>query len=519
MARRFPDSVVALVALFAAVAFVALVADEALAVPPAEPFPAAVTPPDGSSLPSDGAVWIFGSDDVALSSVGVALSLDAVVVDVTPELIGCCAVRLPLQLDAAADGGSLSLLVSSASGELSSSWIVASPSAVAPTVGTPEVVQVVNVDRLLAPMNAPRDRPGWIVTLDVPGVSADAAALATYDDDGSLLTVEPPSGGTWERLLVGVTGERSEVCLAVEVVAAGGAATRASPVCTDLPAPASDDDAPPGEGAGCAATGSSGGTLWLLAAMLAPLFRARRRRRLAALVVVGVVLSAGACAPVEPLAGALCDDAFDDHTWPGDRFDNDFFDEHARAQYGWLAMKFLVRDLLDPERRRVAWYDDDFYELHDQWFTWRLVNGVDACGADGIEPVADAPAFGNMGDVIRWAREQERLPPFLSWEDDRLYAPDFYRLSRQVDPRVYAPAYVSRGAYGDDVSYVLRVGYRDNLLREHLEAYFETLLPLIPSGRELYWKPSSNSEQQLELADELLSSSGELAGRVIPAGL
>ncbi len=497
------------------------------AVPPSAPFPAAIAPA-GAVMPANGRALVFGGETVSLSAIGAGARLAGAALPVSLERIGCCTVAVTFEQPLLA-GAELSLLVSGPTGELERTWTIGDDDDTAPSLGDAEIVQVVSASRLVPPMT-PQEGPAFILTLDVAEVADDVevSALASFDDDGQLITLEPPSGQQYERMLTGVAGAVVEACVGVEVWDGAGNTSPRERVCAPLPSADGDaggDDA--GDG-GCAAVASSSSSLLLFVLSLLAAARLRaersrrdraRRRRQAACHAMGLLLlpSVLACAPEaapDERETRGCGDGFDDHTYEPAAFDDAFFDEHARPQYGWRALKLLVVYLEDPQRRRVRLYDDDFYALHDEWFYFRLMNGVGACGAEQIEPVPDAGPFESVGDIIAWAREQLLLPPFLAWHEDRLTAPDFYRLSRDSDPRVYAPAYLTRDVDGEPNAYAVRVAGPDAITARELAALFDALDPWMPNGTPLYWTPSPQRESHQALADALVAANDPLAERI-----
>lgn len=494
----------------------------ARAVPPTAPFPAAITPA-GPTLPANGRALVFGGALLSLDDIGASATLDGAALPLSLERAGCCSALVRFS-EALPVGAEVELFVTAPGGDASAAWTVGEDDDAAPTLDTVEVVQVVSATRLVPPMT-PAEGPAVVLTLDLSGVADDVevAALASYDVDGELVTLEPPSGQVWERVLTGAPATGEEACVGVEVIDAAGQASRRARVCAALP-DGRDDQGPSAFGCAATTTATAPPAAGWVAALLAAALLGRRtraarrgRRRRAALtstrVTLALALGASSCAlPSE--STRLCDDGFDDHTFEAAAFDDAFFDAHAREQYGWRALKLLVVHLEEPSRRRVGFYDEGFYALHDEWFYFRLVNGAEACGADEIAPATGLPAFDTVDEVVAWARAQERLPPFLSWSGARLTAPDFYRLSRDTTPRVYAPAYLTRDVDGEPDAYAVRVAGPDAISAEELRALFEALDPWMPPGTPLYWRPSPQRESHQALADALEAANDPLAARV-----
>ena len=492
-----------------------MTASVARAVPPQRAFPAATSPAADGALPSNGHVLVFGSNTVSLDDVGLALFVDDQPAPITTSLLGCCTVDVAPDAPVPA-GAAVTLLVSASGTDSTFAFTGADAEVGAPAIGTPEIVQVVTATSLVPPMT-PHDGPAWVITLDVPGV-AGAGALATYDEGGALLTIEPTTGAVFERLLTGAAGDRTHACLTVEARSLSGATTRAAPVCTDLPAlphvPALGTGANGNaDGGGCASSSSSSASP-LAIAVLAVGLAFRRRRIGAASLACALVMSGCAGRDLDAGdGGSVCPDAIVDHTFAAASFDDRFFEQQARPEYGWRTVKGLIVDPQDPERRRVGFLDGDFFLLHDEWLYFRLMNGADACGAEEIAPYEGA-TFANVDAIKAWAHAQERLPPFLSWAGERLYAPDFYRLSRNTVPRVYVPFYLTRDVVNEPRAYAMRVAGPDVLDRETLAAIFDALDPLMPVGAPLYWKPALKRPAQSDFAKALVMANDPLGDRV-----
>ena len=462
------------------------------AVPPALPFPGVIFPRAGDLLARNAAVVAYGDQPLVLDEVTALATLDGAPVATTLVLLGCCAVRIAFA--GLVTGGDLQLEL--AAGPAASVFVgyeVGLNDDDVPTIGAAAFVQVVS------------DGAGFIVTFDVDGVSDDVVSLSVFSADGSLLVIEPPAGTVVERLRAGVAGTGT-VFLTIEAAdAANHIATTEACGALEVQRIDAADDVDDDDRAGCSAAGAP---IAFVLALLLSLWRRRCGGSALLLFSLG-------CTEVEAPAGPhdLCGAGFDDHTWAGTDFDDAFFEAHARAQLGTIAVKFIAVHPRDPGSRRVGFLDSDFYALHDHWFTFRLMNGVAACGADEILP-QQGEHFDDVDAIIAWAHTQERLPPFLSWLNDRLYAPDFYRLAREVDPRVYLPGYLSKDVATDVDAYALRVAPRDDFGQVDVEAAFAILEPLLPAGRALYWKPSRNQVQQ-RTAASMIKKGHPLAPRIV----
>jgi len=476
------------------------------AIPPLAGFPSTVTPA-GATLPVNGHVVAFGDRVLVSDDLGVIARVDGAIVAPVVDIVGCCAIDIAFDDDDLVEGADLAVTIAFDGVDTDVTWTIGAADVTPPTLTSAAVVQVVTTTTFAPPLS-PHDGPGFIVTIDLEGVG-DAVAVSSlqaFDDDGALVGVVPPSGVPADRIVVGLdTG--GEQCVQIVVVDSAGNDS-AVDVCADIAVDvATDDPAVPAAGDdSCAAAPAP---LWLaLAALLLG-----RKRAIAFVAVVVVVVVGGGCSEREPQGSALCGDDFDDHSTAITSITEEFFAEHARAQFGFVAMKVLVLGP-DDDTPVVAVLDSDFFPLHDTWFSWRLVHGHRACGADEIAPLQPAQAFERWSDVVDWARTQDRLPPFLALVDDdgeRLTAPDFYRLARNEEPRSYVPAYVRRD--DNDNTWQWRVGSRTDLTPHHVEAIFAALDPLVPSTHTLVWGASAANAIQAATARAMQREAHPLSSR------
>ncbi|MFO0557909.1 MAG: PEP/pyruvate-binding domain-containing protein [Polyangiales bacterium] len=117
-------------------------------------------------------------------------------------------------------------------------------------------------------------------------------------------------------------------------------------------------------------------------------------------------------------------ESFNDHTVPRIE-DVPAFQRLARNEGLLRAVKFIITDFNVPERRRLRFYDSNFFKLHDEWYWFRLLNGALVDG-DETEPVQLRP-FANIPDIYQWAAEQAEYPlDLVMYSDGRLYSPRFY---------------------------------------------------------------------------------------------
>lgn len=234
-------------------------------------------------------------------------------------------------------------------------------------------------------------------------------------------------------------------------------------------------------------------------------------------VLLSLVLSVSACFPRGPeLLGDQdphgCDESFDDHTHRG-AIDLATFERFLESPAGEEPQRvdFFVAFLTEPDFRHVRFEDGSFYEFHDQWFWFRLMNGVSACGAT-TNPVS-GQRFETITAIEDSLRGKVELPLDLArTTGGRYVSPTFYTLAFRAEPRVYAPGTVFRRA--DKWWFELEVS---DLPREaDLVAVHATLEAALPGGASLFWR--AVSPDQSELGKQLQRGGGPLAARVLRLG-
>lgn len=209
-----------------------------------------------------------------------------------------------------------------------------------------------------------------------------------------------------------------------------------------------------------------------------------------------------------------CDETFDDHTHVGaiDTATLEALQENpgARPQ----TVDFLVVWVSDAARREVRFEDGAFYDFHDQWYWFRLLNGVSACGSSA-NPV-QGPRFATISEVDRALKDGPLPLDLVRTADGRLYSPSFYTLSLRAKPRVYASGTLYRYV-GTADRYAFELPYVDPVTRGDLRSVHATIEAALPTGTRLFWRPISPAQGQL--ATTLQEDSEEpLRDRVLRVG-
>ena len=115
---------------------------------------------------------------------------------------------------------------------------------------------------------------------------------------------------------------------------------------------------------------------------------------------------------------------FDDHTVGLMETTAQYFDL-AASGVGRKVVKYAITNFERAEARDISFYDGNFYQLHDEWYWFRLLNGREVPGVS-VRPVRGL-IFGSIEQIYDWAKAQNSVPLDLAWTDDgRLYSPRFY---------------------------------------------------------------------------------------------
>ena len=207
------------------------------------------------------------------------------------------------------------------------------------------------------------------------------------------------------------------------------------------------------------------------------------------------MLALSGCFPVGPaLQGEAdpneCDESFDDHTHVG-KLDVAAFERLLEVPVDTRpqSVDFVVIYVSDAERRRVRFEDGAFYEFHDEWYWFRLMNGVTACGSSA-SPVRGR-TFATVQEIEAALKDQPRLPLDLSrTSDGRIVSPSFYTLSLRTKPRMYATGTMFRWP-GTPDRYAFELAFVDAVTSEELHTVHATLEAALPGGEPLYWRAVS----------------------------
>jgi hypothetical protein len=198
---------------------------------------------------------------------------------------------------------------------------------------------------------------------------------------------------------------------------------------------------------------------------------------------------------------------FDDHTFAC-LATRAGFDAASDGRAGTRVVKFEVLGFPAVEGLEVVFLDSRFYQLHDEWYLFRMMNGVGVRGEDVFQPF-DGPGFPDVASLYSWARNQD-LPSlfpsnFLTWTDTgRLTSSRFYELALSRPRRIGAGTLVH---FDQDLAgnerWAFELEHSDELRYDELVAFFEVLdrnLAPAAGGGVVDWLVRS-SHQESVVAD------------------
>lgn len=211
-----------------------------------------------------------------------------------------------------------------------------------------------------------------------------------------------------------------------------------------------------------------------------------------------------------------------DHTLPSFATLADFlaFAGPGRAP---AQVKFILRDFQGPNTA-VHFEEPGFYEMHDAWSWYSLLNGIPIPGYDFLPLTGHS--FATVTDAVNWAVTQANLPWDLTFvEGERLYSPHFYELAfnttgddGEAKPRFFGCGSVMHYDADPrrplpDETWVFELEYTDYPTPEDVTRFFELLSAALPEGAgdRLLWLV--RSPWQAIVAGQMDTAGGPLAHR------
>lgn len=203
--------------------------------------------------------------------------------------------------------------------------------------------------------------------------------------------------------------------------------------------------------------------------------------------------------------------AFDDHTLPC-LASREGFSAVSASRAGTEVTKFEILGFPDGDLD-VAFLDSRFYDLHDEWYLFRMLNGQGVRGEEKYRPYPGS--FPDVQAMYAWAQEQDlaaRFPEdFVRFTSTgRLTSNRFYELALDRPRRIGAGTLIrfAHDRAGRE-RWVFELEHGDLIRHDELAAYFETLRAHL--GADLFdglgWLVRSIDQEQLaqEMEDQGLA--------------
>ena len=239
---------------------------------------------------------------------------------------------------------------------------------------------------------------------------------------------------------------------------------------------------------------------------------------------MGLLTSCGDAGP--PDTGDTTDTGepgFDDHSVPGFDATADIF---AWADLGSVPVqvKFVLTDFSAAEPGPAFFLSPTFYTLHDEWYWFRLLNGVPIPGLDEVAPVSgyELDTIAAVYDAFVGVNAHD-LPLDLTWAagGERLYSPAFYDLGLNDEPRffglgslLYHPANPDRVV--PEALWLFELEFvDDDLDLDRVTSFFTQLAAALPPevGSSVRWL--ARSPEQEALAAEIAAGPSPYAERTL----
>jgi hypothetical protein len=207
------------------------------------------------------------------------------------------------------------------------------------------------------------------------------------------------------------------------------------------------------------------------------------------------------------ISSAGCGEAretFDDHT-RADLAGAGSFDAWSKERVGGQVVKFHLIPFADPQARHIEYLDGRFYDVHDEWYWFRLLNGQEIEGDSSFEP--HEGGFETIDEIYAWAFGlTPPLPLDLQWSGERLYSPRFYELTRDGDdaPKLIAPGGLvyfppREEPTPRDALWLFEIPFAEEPTHEELVLYFQHVQSSVPTqvAPQLAWVSRSAAHVDL----------------------
>lgn len=219
----------------------------------------------------------------------------------------------------------------------------------------------------------------------------------------------------------------------------------------------------------------------------------RMAHGLRALAPVALVASACSAGPERP---------YEDHTVAAIASTSGF-ERLAVTAFGTSLTKFVITRFDAPAERAVRFYDAQFYQLHDEWYWYRLLNGQPVPGA--IDDPVEGLRFDTVAEAASWVRNNPAPPLGLMRYEDRVYSERFYSQSFGRDRRFGLGTLLRvPPRNGNPERWAFELEYSDMVTHAELVIFFEMLARSLPPelAERVYFLVRSPDQEALAVSME-----------------
>lgn len=208
---------------------------------------------------------------------------------------------------------------------------------------------------------------------------------------------------------------------------------------------------------------------------------------------------------------------FDDHTYPC-LSTLDGYRRLAASRVGTEVVKFAILDFQRPQQGNVRYFDGAFYDLHDEYYIFRTLNGQPFPSDPTHQPFPGT--FADVDAIYTWARTVDLESLFdrdvLRWAGERLTSQRYYQLALTAPRAIGLGTIVHLSAtptaperWGFDLA------YSDPATAAELTVYLQRLTATLPPAiaDQLHWVVRSAAQEQTARAIE--GTDHPLADRIL----
>ncbi len=196
-----------------------------------------------------------------------------------------------------------------------------------------------------------------------------------------------------------------------------------------------------------------------------------------------------------------------------------FFKIARTGPTGTSTLKFVMPDFTASDE--VQWLNANFYELHDEWYWFQVLNGIKPPGATA-RPLR-GESFATIAEAKQWASANpDKLPEDVSIINsrvtgNRVYSTNFYALANDTEPRQYGVGGIVYFPANEvtDERWLLELGFGDDITDDELEVFFDRLTASLPNdiADRLEWVVRSPAQAQT--AEVMTAADHPLSSRIV----